>query len=610
MKLVFPDYGGIMPRLDAESLPAIGAQTAENVDLTRGRLDPISVTGNIYKWHDDTNRISQIASGDFFQVGTPDAPTLVDEFDRHIFNAFTLNCREYIYVTYVNDVQELQIDRILRFNMIPKRVQWTDYGFIATYSKRKAVTQVFPNDGRVYTIHGPRMQVWVGNRFLPLDEPNYGDGVLPSGQIPLVNLNDPNEEQFGALECRDYSGPIWDNEIFVVNDDEITWKFPAHEFQLDIDLNYTYPTRRTVYYIQANVTDDAAANEGPASDISDAIIIEPGTEVKLNVVVPGRLYRSQTGGDDFLLIEEITSDTVETDNGDGTGVYVDRRAIPLGEELPPYGDYPDGASRTGSVVHPAGFAAIYYGNTVYPSEINKHHVYPAEWSVEFPTSVLALEVQAGMILVWTSVNGTTNEPGRLYALMGSNPEGLAKVEVSGTQPLLDARSICKVGQSVYYVSEDGLVMVSGTSTQLITEPFYTRVQWSALTPANFKARVADQSIFLDGSSVNLRIDLDEQVKAITTYTALTGVSLTWKSKVFVMDGPWRPNCARVRAASYNVTLKIYADETLVDTITVTSGAGFRLGRYNPARRWEVQVESAYAVDEIALASSMGELKNG
>lgn len=605
MRLAFPKFGGIMPRRDSEELADAMAQTAQNVDLTSGKLLPISVSGNVYQWHDGTNRISQIASADFFQVGTPVAPTL--NSTSRIFQTRLLTVEEFVFVTYVDANDELVVEELLSFVMLPKRTQWTETGVSLYFSKRQAVTRVFPNDGRVYKIHGPRFRVRYGSRYLPLTEPTYSDPILPGGQIPLVNTAD-NDEQYGALEAIDYSGPVHDADIFVENYDSITWSIPAHGMTITFDLNYTYPTRRTVYYVQAKVTNDAAAYEGPASALSEPIVIEPGNEITLDVVTPGRLYRSETGGDDFLLIDDIDSSTLETDNGNGTGTYVDRRALARGTVLPPYGDYPTGASRNGSVVHPAGFAVIYYGSVVYVSDYFKHSTYPEEWTIEFATNVMALEIQGGTILVWTAA--TASEPGKLYGLSGSNPASLSKHEISATHPLLDARSICKIGAAVYYVSEDGLVGIGGGAPQLVTEPHYTRTQWSALTPANFYSKVADNSIFLYDSTTNLRIDLDETLARVTTWTALTGVSLTWKSKLFIAQKPWRPSVARVRAATYPVTMKLYAAESLVATITVADGEGFRLAQFRPERKWEVQIESAYAIDEVILATSMAEVRGG
>jgi hypothetical protein len=604
MRITFPKFGGLIPRLDPELLPDEAAQTATNCTLTTGRLVPIAVSGDVVQWHDETNRVAGIASGDFFQVTTPAAPTLSSS-DR-IFRSRLLSITEYVYVVYVDNTGELQVEEFYSFNMVPKRTQWTDRGCALYFSKRQGETRLFQNDGIVYRVYGPRYQVRLGNQYLPISAPTYSDPVLPAGQIPLIHPD--TDEQYGILEAVDTSGPVFDEEIVVTDFTELTYTIPAHDLTITFDLNYTYPTRRTFYYAQSKLGGGSSNYEGPVSDYSDPIVVEPGMEVTLNVVYPGKLYRSETGGDDFLLIENVTTNVLEAGYAAGAGEYIDRKALTLGEVIPPYGDYPTGASRNGSVVHPAGFGVIYYTNTVYPSDYAKHSTYPEEWTIEFPTNIMALEIAGGSIIVWTAASGSI--PGKVFALLGSDPSSLSKVELSATEPLLDARSICKLGQRVFYVSTDGLVQVDGGGTQLVTEPFYTRIEWSALTPANFKSKVAESSIFLYGSTTNLRIDMDEDLIRVTVWTALTGVSLTWKSKLFVHSKPWRPQCLRVRAANYPVTIKLYSagSGSATATITASDGGAIRLGRYRPERLWEVQIESAYAVDEVILGSSMEELR--
>ena len=69
------------------------------------------------------------------------------------------------------------------------------------------------------------------------------------------------------------------------------------------------------------------------------------------------------------------------------------------------------------------------------------------------------------------------------------------------------------------------------------------------------------------------------------------------------------SCAQVEAESYPVTLKVYADGSLIHTQTVTTRFPFRLPPVS-ARDWEFQVEGTSEVFSVALAQSMGELANG
>ncbi|MDB0024592.1 hypothetical protein N9E36_03880, partial [bacterium] len=86
-------------------------------------------------------------------------------------------------------------------------------------------------------------------------------------------------------------------------------------------------------------------------------------------------------------------------------------------------------------------------------------------------------------------------------------------------------------------------------------------------------------------------------------------SYIWRSKKFTMPMDMGFSCAQLEAEAYPMTMKFYADGTLVHTQTVQSRSPFRL----PAKRgrdWEIQVEGSIEVFSIAMANSMTELANG
>ena len=66
------------------------------------------------------------------------------------------------------------------------------------------------------------------------------------------------------------------------------------------------------------------------------------------------------------------------------------------------------------------------------------------------------------------------------------------------------------------------------------------------------------------------------------------------------------SCAQLEAEAYPMTLKIYADNTLVHTQTVQNRDPFRLPS-KVGRDWELQIEGAKEVFSLAIANSMSEL---
>jgi hypothetical protein len=89
----------------------------------------------------------------------------------------------------------------------------------------------------------------------------------------------------------------------------------------------------------------------------------------------------------------------------------------------------------------------------------------------------------------------------------------------------------------------------------------------------------------------------------------TDKTLTWKSKIFTFTRHEAPTAARVIADAYtSVTFKIYADGSLVSTITVTSEEAFRIPKLTPTREWQFEVVATSAIDAIRIGSSMGALR--
>ena len=69
------------------------------------------------------------------------------------------------------------------------------------------------------------------------------------------------------------------------------------------------------------------------------------------------------------------------------------------------------------------------------------------------------------------------------------------------------------------------------------------------------------------------------------------------------------SCAQLEAEAYPMTLKIYADTTLIHTQTVQNRDPFRLPA-KVGRDWEMQIEGSKEVFSLSIANSMSELASG
>src|SRR5574343_1806374 len=75
----FNSFGGIAPRTHPEKLPDGMAQTAQNCNLRRGVLEPISVTSPLTTWVEESGALKgEIPSIEIVTVTKPSAPTLCD----------------------------------------------------------------------------------------------------------------------------------------------------------------------------------------------------------------------------------------------------------------------------------------------------------------------------------------------------------------------------------------------------------------------------------------------------------------------------------------------------------------------------------------------------
>jgi len=84
---------------------------------------------------------------------------------------------------------------------------------------------------------------------------------------------------------------------------------------------------------------------------------------------------------------------------------------------------------------------------------------------------------------------------------------------------------------------------------------------------------------------------------------------TWKSKRISLDAPHCLTAARVLADSYtNITINIYADNTLYHTQAVTNKSPFRLPRNGRYRVWQVEVIGVDAIREVAISETVTELQ--
>jgi hypothetical protein len=97
--------------------------------------------------------------------------------------------------------------------------------------------------------------------------------------------------------------------------------------------------------------------------------------------------------------------------------------------------------------------------------------------------------------------------------------------------------------------------------------------------------------------------------AVKKFAAGTSLSYTWKSKKFYAQRPVNPGVAKVQADSYGsgITFKLYADGSLKHTQTVTNDNLFRLPSGYKANEFEIELSGSDPINEVCVYESAAEI---
>lgn len=336
-----------------------------------------------------------------------------------------------------------------------------------------------------------------------------------------------------------------------------------------------------------------------------------------------RIYRSVTGSTDtsyYRVGETLTptagfSDAVEPDD--------------LGEELPTLTFLPPPAGLTGLIAMPGGVMAGFVGKDVYFCEPFKPYAYPIAYVMTVDSDIVGLAVFDTTLLVLTK-----SAP---YLISGSEPANYSMIRAELPQACVSKRSIADVGGGAVFASPDGLFLLGGGVTRNLTEQLFSRTEWQALNPSTIHGYVIDNSYvgfyngtagfvfnLADGSFVPLdwyaqagyydpirdALFLVTGTNTLVKFDSGANLAMNWKSKVFYSPKPINLGCARVEAASYPVTLKVYGDGVLKHTQTVASKEVFRLPSGYLANLWEFEVSGSVEVYSAGFAEAVEEMANG
>lgn len=621
MRLLFgPGFGGEVPLADRQTLPESAAQTARNVDLTHGTLRPIAGQRAV----STLPKTGTVTAIHRFQKGNPtdtelaiEGVSLVNPL-RLTITGHGLTTGAAVYIAGVGGTTELNGAWYDITKVDDDTISLDGIDGTSGYS-------AYTSGGYAHVENG----VWF----------HWNDTEAPAG----VNV------ARGPIDGDTAERTYWTGEgtpkmtfspVAVTGG---TREYPLGEYTLGVPAPTTAPstavtgtgTGNPQSYLWAYTYLTDQGEEGPPVFMTSPVEVEDGESVDLSNMDTGpagaydvsykRIYRAQvaaSGAAAFFFRAQIAvANTTYTDDMSTTG-----------EELLTTTWDPPPTDMAGLVAGPNGMMAGFSANQVCICEPYQPHAWPTEYRVTFPTDVVAIGVDGQSFVVVTE--------SRPYRLDGIHPDSLTQTGLDVNQAGVSRRSMVTMGEGagVLWASADGLCDGYGRN---VIEQWMGRDEWRALNPPSIHAYSWDgcylafytkadgtqggfifdpgggqgaltftdvyaDAGYLDPLDGNLYLAINDTV--VRWDGADTNLTLTWKSAQRYLGRPSVMRAAQVIARSYaSTTLKVYADEVLVDTIAITSGKPVRIDKHDLATTYEVEVTGTDDVVRVALANSMAEL---
>jgi hypothetical protein len=558
-----------------------------------------------------------------------------------------INIRAYFSVETVN-VTSGYVPEFIELTCDPYSIEYTDSGFIIHYNMGSGSSSGTVTETTTWTVGGPYFQVEVADSSatefmggpnalskLPSDAGcQIGMGRVPNISIPMYYPSSMDEYvdpslgqtssngplspttgtayQYGSLSIEDVTCSVADQQYTATGTSDshaaYAFSYGGGEVAIKFSCNFVDSRPKSFFYKQQMV--DASERQGPESDVSQEIIIRPGNIPQLEAPLStgytkNKIFRSASSEKGFVEIAYLQS----TITGYDRKYYFDTLRTPVIRELYPNGNVPHSTTAEavkGSIRHPAGFAVYYYGTDIRPSsewiDTERFWAVPQEYAYTFESNILCLALSGDTILAFTD---------KVYRLFGQNPKRLSVSSLSD-HAILNKLSLWKIGNTVGWVNEEGIVVYDG-SEKLLTGEYYRAEQWQDTDPEYFSAVVNDRSVLLTHSQSghqNLRFDLRGGGKAsISTFDSTTiGSEYTWKSKIFVSEKSISWKCARVTATEFPVKFTLYGDGRRLVSCLAISENSFLIPRMPKAKQWEIEFEGNSEIRHFEMATSLDELQ--
>jgi hypothetical protein len=412
------------------------------------------------------------------------------------------------------------------------------------------------------------------------------------------------------------------------------------------------------YYVVAMVTDWGEESQpSPISimvevDANDTVLVKrpgllTGESYQARNIVKWRLYRSNTGraGAAWQLVREMGVEVLQFLD-DVASSNLDSLQPQFGWAAPPYrqdSKY-EGEVKPVSGTAPYlrqltnlanGIMAGFIDNTVAFCEPYVPYAWPVTYQVKTEFPIVAMAGADSYLVVLTT--------GNPYVITGAHSASMSAQQLSYVYPCAAARSACAVAGGVLYVCPVGICFVQGQDVKLITQTYFTREQWKAMSPASMFAveHGGVYYLFHDGEAGPGCIAVSVEGGGFKLGSCDLWGSAAWSDKLndalyLVKDGEiwqcmteatrkvgrWRSGTSTLPMQSALAWVKVYGDQSPESPITVRWWGDGELvhtavldslepERVPPGRFLEhvIELEGAARADRVVLASSTKELKS-
>jgi hypothetical protein len=348
-----------------------------------------------------------------------------------------------------------------------------------------------------------------------------------------------------------------------------------------------------------------------------------------------RLYRTQTdslGVTSLFFVKDLPITTVSYTH--------DAETDPINEEITSTAYDPPPDDLEGLCAMQNGIIAGWAGKDLLFCEPYKPHAWPEAYRLKTDYKIVGLASFGTMLAVLTV--------GTPYRVQGTQPDRMQMEQIEQIAPCLSTAGIVDMGYAAVYPSTAGLMQITSSGAQIISEGLFDREDWNDLNPETMRAAqfeggylythtdadgVWHTGLFNLSQQSPQHVTLDVEVRSLwhriesgrtfglspeSTVLQFNTRSkahrpYVWRSSVFTAP-------AAVNYAAFMIdsepekgkpegltTVRVYADGALIHTKDAENKTPYRLPSGFRAKEWQIELEGVERVARFRMTTSVAEL---